>query len=234
MKNSILAIFLMFAATASYAQDSLRISRQEPQYDDILAVFESMDINMYRFDLSGLLRHKYDAVFYIDEYRDGKYDGRLHNIHFGTNIVPLDIYPEEDRDKLRQIHGLGPDDKEFDNITAVSVFTKPLNDSTALITIRCHESGTMGSPVKLYPAGPDSIYSYHCRPFIPAPAADTDTLKIPLVLYGSGWYDERFGLIRFCGEAEIDPETKADILEYSPHYYVIGVDMIRKDSDEEQ
>ena len=56
-------------------------------------------------------------------------------------------------------------------------------------------------------------------------------MDIPLVLYGSGWYDEQFDLTRFCGESEIDPGMKSDILQYIPHYYIIGADLIRKDDD---
>ncbi len=47
---------------------------------------------------------------------------------------------------------------------------------------------------------------------------------IPLILYGSAWLDEKYNIIRFCGEKEIDPEMKAEILKDIPHYYIIGIE----------
>ncbi len=231
MKNCILPIIFMLAITSAHAQDSLRICRQDTQIEDIMAVFEAMDINLYRFDLSGLLKHKYDVVFYIDEYRNGENTDKRQGFHLGTNKTPLSRYPAEDRDKLRKDHGLGPDDTEFDSITSVTIFSKEINDSSAMIYIGCPMAGSMKTSVKQYPTGPDSVYFYSSRPFRLDPVADTDTLDIPLVLYGSGWYDEQFDLTRFCGESEIDPGMKSDILQYIPHYYIIGADLIRKDDD---
>ena len=143
MKNCILPIIFMLAITSAHAQDSLRICRQDTQIEDIMAVFGAMDINLYRFDLSGLLKHKYDVVFYIDEYRNGENTDKRQGFHLGTNKTPLSRYPAEDRDKLRKDHGLGPDDTEFDSITSVTIFSKEINDSSAMIYIGCTPSNNI-------------------------------------------------------------------------------------------
>lgn len=55
---------------------------------------------------------------------------------------------------------------------------------------------------------------------------NADSLNIPLVLYGSGWVDEQYGFMRFCGEREIDGNDKTGmILSNVPHYYVVGVEL---------
>ena len=69
-------------------------------------------------------------------------------------------------------------------------------------------------------------FNYHTRPFI-IEAFEVDKF-IPLVLFGSSWYDERFNVIRFCGEREIDPDLSSEILKDVPHYYVLGIKFVKK------
>lgn len=231
MKKVVAIIVFVLAAISSQAQDSLHICRQKAQIEDILTVLEAMNINLYRFDMSGFLKHKYDVAFYVEEYKDGENKGRLHTFHFGSNIVSLDGYTEEDREWLSRETGLSPDAREWNKLTSATVITKEIDDSTAFLSVALSKNDFMRCSLKRYPAGPHSVYLYSSRPFRLDPVADTDTLDIPLVLYGSGWYDERFDMIRFCGESEIDPEMKADILQNLPHYYVFGAELIRRDDD---
>jgi len=71
------------------------------------------------------------------------------------------------------------------------------------------------------------IYFYNTRPF------KLNTFKeeafIPLILLGSGWYDEKYNIFRFCGENEIEPDMSSEILKNVPHYYILGVRFIRKE-----
>ena len=46
---------------------------------------------------------------------------------------------------------------------------------------------------------------------------------IPLVLYGSYWYEPQAGGCRFCGDNEIKPDLSSDIMKYIPHYFVLGI-----------
>ena len=43
-----------------------------------------------------------------------------------------------------------------------------------------------------------------------------------------GWLDERYNIIRFCGEKEIDPELSSEILKHLPHYYILGLKYEKK------
>ena len=67
------------------------------------------------------------------------------------------------------------------------------------------------------------FYSYNTRPF--KTQEITIGKFIPLVLYGSWWYDKDFNIFRFCGEKEIDPDMSSDILKYLPHYYVFRIEV---------
>ncbi|WP_373151839.1 DUF5041 domain-containing protein, partial [Bacteroides caccae] len=58
-------------------------------------------------------------------------------------------------------------------------------------------------------------HSLHCFEFV----------ELTLILYGSAWLDKQHDIIRFCGEREIDPEMKAEILKDIPHYFVIGIEL---------
>ena len=46
---------------------------------------------------------------------------------------------------------------------------------------------------------------------------------IPLVMFGSYWFDEEAGYFRFCGESELESDMSSKILSLIPHYYVIGI-----------
>ena len=86
----------------------------------------------------------------------------------------------------------------------------------------------MGWPLSLKPVvTPDrTFYHYGARPF------RIDGFEpgrfIPLVFYGSFWYDERANLVRFCGEREIAPDLSSEIVANVPHFYVIGVVLTEK------
>ena len=46
---------------------------------------------------------------------------------------------------------------------------------------------------------------------------------IPLVLYGSYWYEPEISVSRFCGESVIKPDLSSDIVKSIPHFFVLGI-----------
>ncbi|MBQ5609415.1 MAG: DUF5041 domain-containing protein [Rikenellaceae bacterium] len=40
----------------------------------------------------------------------------------------------------------------------------------------------------------------------------------------SYWLDERANIIRFCGKAKLTPDLSNDIVQYVPHFYIIGIE----------
>ncbi|WP_336617875.1 DUF5041 domain-containing protein [Bacteroides acidifaciens] len=105
-------------------------------------------------------------------------------------------------------------------------FSCPYNDSTSVCTINVPGAMRGGVPLKLRPVEKYHSYVYYPRPFKfqTIKEGEEEHFKIPLILYGSAWLDEKYNIIRFCGEKEIDPEMKAEILKDIPHYYIIGIE----------
>ena len=101
------------------------------------------------------------------------------------------------------------------------------NDSTAYYTFQFSENRGFNYRLPLMPiCNPDKPtdkwYMYESRPFeLVAPFEKGKV--IPLVLYGSYWYEPENGGCRFCGDSEIKPDLSSDILKYIPHYYVLGI-----------
>jgi len=64
------------------------------------------------------------------------------------------------------------------------------------------------------------LYKYFVKPFKPQDASSG--AKIPVVLYGSSWYDPKYNIYRFCMENELDPDRKNEAFTLMPHYFVFG------------
>ena len=68
-------------------------------------------------------------------------------------------------------------------------------------------------------------YRYESRPFELIAPVETGKL-IPLVLFGSYWYEEETGVSRFCGDKQIKPDLSSDLIKSIPHFYVLGIRII--------
>ena len=51
---------------------------------------------------------------------------------------------------------------------------------------------------------------------------------MPLVMFGSYWFDEEAGFYRFCGESELEADLSSKILSLIPHYYIIGMTVTKR------
>ena len=214
------------------AQDSLRVTTQTIQLEDVIDVLDMNDIHVHRFDLQSLLKTHYDITFYVDEYRHAEKQGRVHSFMFGSNIGSVTEYPEEQWEAVRQEHHLAPNESEFDYIKSVTLTLQVKDDSLATISVGSPGVGRMSkSSLKLYPVEGYTQavnYMYDSRPFRLESVTDGDTVEIPLVFFGSWWYDKRSNFIRFCGESEIDPQLQAEIVKDVPHAYVVGMRLEKK------
>ncbi len=209
------------------AQDSVRITPQPIQLEDVIDVLEMDDIYIHRFDLRPLLDTHYDITFYVDEYRHAEKQGRVHSFMFGSNIGSVTEFPEEQWEDIRREYHLAPNENEYDLIKAATLVFRVKDDSLVHISVSSPGVGRMSkSSLKLYPVEgyTQAInYMYDSRPFRLESVTDGDTVEIPLVFFGSWWYDKRSNFIRFCGESEIDPQLQSQIVKDVPHSYVIGM-----------
>lgn len=103
------------------------------------------------------------------------------------------------------------------------------NDSTATYAFHFSESRGFNSRLSLMPiCNPDKPadkwYMYESRPFELVAPFEKGKF-IPLVLYGSYWYEPENGGCRFCGDSTIKPDLTSDIVKSIPHFYVLGIKM---------
>ena len=101
----------------------------------------------------------------------------------------------------------------------------PAVDSLCNVMLNVVNQGSITMPLKIKELtnreNEKSRYSYEFRPFKTSEFRTGEF--IPLVLFGSMWWDEKANVHRFCGANEIDRDMSTDILKYIPHYYVIGI-----------
>ena len=109
-------------------------------------------------------------------------------------------------------------------------FAPSSNDSTYVYSFQSVGGGGFNATLKLQPVfAPEmptkQAYRYESRPFELVVPVETGKL-IPLVLFGSYWYEKETGVSRFCGEKQINPDLSSDIIKSIPHYYVLGIKII--------
>lgn len=226
MKKMLVATLICASCVSTaISQESRKVVNAEPQLSDIYNVLNIMNINIFRFDLNSFLNKKYTMSVYVDEYENNRKTKRVHTKNVGHNIKSLADIPEEMRDDFRKLKQVPEGKNEWDNIKELSVYVRKTNDSTAVFTIDIPGAMRMGLPAKLRPIGEFKTYFYQTRPFTFKQVGEEKNLEIPLILYGSGWQDPKYNVIRFCGENEIDPDMKSEILTDLPHHYIIGIEL---------
>lgn len=224
-KLIIITLLCLFLTGMADAQEKTpQVIKSEPQPEDIFNVLEAMNIHIFRFDLKEFLNKVYAVNVYVDEYEKNKSPKRIHSMRLGQNIKSLNIVPEEHRQGFRKIKQIPEGKNEWEDIKELAIYLRQPNDSTTTCTINVPGSTQGGVPLKLKPVEKYHSYLYRPRPFKFQAITEAEHFKIPLVLYGSAWLDKKYDIIRFCGEKEIDPNMKSEILEDLPHYYVIGIE----------
>ena len=221
-KQTIITILLVLVAMAGQAQT---IKRVEASLEDFMEHMAMYGYEVFTYDISSLRDSVSGFTIVIREYnQQGMIDEKkLYGFRTKTMISDFNeqdqksIYEEKDGDDMeRGIYRLSK---------SLSIGFSPIqSDSIETITLR--SSRNDASPWKLMlkpiPGAPQTIYRYQKAPYQPTSFA-LDTF-IPLVFYGSFWWDEQAKGWRFCGETELTEEKAmtSDYFKYCPHYYIIG------------
>lgn len=197
MKKTIITILLALAALAGQAQV---IRTNEPTLDDYLQLLNAKGYIVYSFDMKDFKGKQYEPV--IMEYAKGQEAKDVLGFSFSFPIG----------DKL------------------VIGFAPSSNDSTYVYSYQSVGGGGFNATLKLQPVfAPEmpakQAYRYESRPFELVVPVETGKL-IPLVLFGSYWYEEETGVSRFCGDKQIKPDLSSDLIKSIPHFYVLGIRII--------
>lgn len=197
MKRLFLSLTILLSAVIlAPAQE---IKSLKPDTQDILNVLDKLGNKIFAFDINQLANTKYNVSAYVDEYKMGK-------------IIKSDTI------NLRSNIG------HFKTAKKLTIYITTINDSSKIATIDLENICATNAILTLQPLtnNKDRLqYAYESRPFEIKNFKPSTT--IPLMLYGSFWYDEQFDIHRFCGENELSPDMSSDMLTEIPHYYLISV-----------
>jgi len=197
MNKAIITALLALVVLAGQAQE---IRTNEPTLDDYLQLLNAKGYIVYSFDMKDFKGKQYEPV--VIEYAKGQEAKDVLGFSFS---FPLG-------EKL------------------VIGFAPSSNDSTYVYSFQSVGGGGFNATLKLQPVfAPEmptkQAYRYESRPFELVAPVETGKL-IPLVLFGSYWYEQETGVSRFCGDKLIKPDLSSDIIKSIPHYYVLVIKII--------
>ena len=200
---------------------------------EILGLLEMMGAHALRFDTGELSDGRYRFVPFIEEYEGGE---KVEDKNSFRMVMTQDW-----RDKPA-------DEEAWNRITARyeprmsadgTKFLKPL-DGIGVTVIEKNDSLTVAK-VDVYGLGANYMYmklrplpniekmpgyAYGYKPF-KIVASGERKQRIPLMLAGSFWWDEKAKVHRFCTVNEFAPDLSDKDIALIPHYYVIGIEIER-------
>lgn len=231
MKKILSMAVTLFISMSAFSQS---IKPQQATFEDYIPLLNAAGYKAYSFDISDFLDNTYQVEFEIKEYKDGV-ELKGENIEFCfSNRRMIKDFPEENqKDILEKGLAVDPEKGVYSHSDKLTVAFSP-NKLDSLKNIHLSLTGIGAGSRRLILKGlqsPDSdeiFYHYQDRPF--KLGEFKEGTFIPLVLYGSFWLDKKYNIFRFCGEKEIDPDLSTEILQYIPHYYIIGVKFVKKET----
>ena len=233
MRKIALIIFgaMMIASTTLRAQEVKPI---EASIEDYIALLNQNGYQAYSFDISPLKGATYQVQFEVREYVAGNpepvstqpYGIGLKN----RTMVKEFFWRELSEEEVAEIKVSSVDYENgvYSRSEKITVGFLPCeNDSTKVARVFLDNQGNFGFGLKLKPINHSGAYDDHIMyqyRAIPFKASAFEEGKfIPLAAYTSFWFDAQYNIIRSCGATELDPDFSTEILDYIPHYYVIGV-----------
>lgn len=233
MKKILLVSCMLFVSYSTFSQ---QIKEKDIELDEIIKLLSAAGYELFSYDISDMLHERYDIEFIKMEYKQGQ-DVLTSSLSTFPNKRLLSDFPESSRQKFIDDDGQFVDSasQAIAHAETISLGFFPAdNDSTQFMHINLSNMGSMRMPLKMQslslPGSDRIFFSYYSRPF--KLKAFTENEFIPLVLFGSSWYDAKSKIFRFCGENEIDPDMSSEILQHLPHYYVIGLKFINTSQHE--
>ena len=228
MKTIITFIMALALGISCHAQN-YEVKPQKANVDDYIQLLNLAQYEVFSFDISSLCDSTRIFEFVLRECECGKVKSELTHLGiFRPNRIMLSKLSEETRQEVIAEGEAYDVEKGIYTVSKkITVnFTPIKNDSLGTAYIDMENAVSMPVFMKLRPvfdpnANKTTYMHYVTRPYNIS-AFEYDKF-IPLVMYGSFWYDEQFNGFRFCGDNELTPDKLSDIEQLSPHYYVIGI-----------
>lgn len=220
-------VLVYIVALCVVMSTAAEIKPQKATFDDYIPLLESAGYHVYSFDIKSMTDRQYKMTFSIREYEGDSIVNK--NILFfpvsTKNMNLLSDFPEDVRATIKQEEMYDPSRKIDSCAEKIVVGTHTKNDSTTTLIIDVDNmmkfNWNLNLKPQVNPTTGENQYMYLPKPFI------TGDIKldefIPLVFYGSFWYDPDFNLFRFCGDYELNPDMSSQLIKDVPHSYVIGL-----------
>ncbi len=231
----IICAAMMIASTTLRAQEVRPI---EASIEDYIALLNQNGYQAYSFDISPMKDATYQVLFEVREYVAGNHEpvsAQPYGRGFKSRTMVSDfMWRELSEEELADIKEESVDYENgvYSRAEKITVGFMPCeNDSTEVGRLYVENQGSSGFSLKLKPINHHGVYDddviYQYKP-VPFKTSVFENGKfIPLAVYASFWFDEKYSIIRFCGAKEIDPDMSTEILKDTPHYYVIGVTLTK-------
>lgn len=220
MKTLLLCLSLIISSSIfsqEYKKDIQPQKIKEDRFDkyhsdiinttDILKALEYAGIRIFKYHLSPAFEKEYKIDISLNEYINGE------------KVKTENLYPIEKNTYLHFGNDIHYDDEMFvDYIDQIVFYTKD-NDSISSLGVETYAFSMKGTKLKKMNTRKSQFYNWRRYNKIDWSLNE----EIPLLVYASSWYDERFDMERFCGIVDLssNEEETNELLKSSPHYYVI-------------
>ncbi len=227
MKKRLFTILFALATVCGFAQE---IVKKDATFEDYLPLFNEAGYNVFSYDISSLKDVASLATLTVLEYVKGEeVESKYANEALISTLLKIS---EFDEDAQRRIKDKGSAYDEENDIYRLATklnisFTPLFNDSIQQVSFELTGTESIGyfsSWMILRDNRVDKSHhrpNYYLRPF---KLEKFEKGKfIPLLIYGSSWWDADCECYRFCGDSELSPDMTSELLKDSPHYFIIGV-----------
>ena len=230
MKRTLIAILTGLLLCVNVNAQELRTATTD--FSDYISLLNKSGYEIYSFDISSLKDETYLISFMVKEYSNGELvqEKNKGGMFLISNRDMIEDFPEASQKRIRQ-EGTAYDlEKGIYSLSEkLSIGFCPAIDSLRKVNMSVVNMGEMARNLAMKPLsapGYEARYVYDIRPF------QLGSIQIggftPLLLFGSYWYDEQKRVVRFCGENEFSSDMSSPTLRLIPHYYVIGVYVMKK------
>lgn len=220
MKKTI-ALFLFYCITTLVTYGQIR--NTQVNNEDIMWLLEDKGLKFFKYDLSDQFDETYNINIYIKEVDSNGPKEKL-LLSFGKNKKSITEFNDKDKEEYRLRNPNIKDEEIYHHLLdELKIGFNNINDS--LVDVKFNISGNerhININLRNCFINPNrKFFYYEIRTF---KEQDFEPNKeIPLLMYGSAWYDKQSGLVRFCMGHELDSDLSNDAFQYMPHYYVIGI-----------
>ncbi len=225
----LLSVVLLFFASAAFGQ---QVKSRVPEFEEFRMLLEQSGYEAFSFDLSAFLADRYDMAVRIKEYVDGRPTQREQMIRLGSNKLMVSDFPADQQADLLSGKMADPATRTYRQAERLTVGFYPSGaDTLAAVVFNVPGMTTARSWLGLRgvanPQSGQRFYRYLTRPFRLDEVSGPEVF-IPLVFFGSMWYDAKSNFFRFCGEKEIAPDLSTEMVGSVPHFFVIGLELKRR------